>query len=156
MTKPEGQTPLQIGMLVLEQSALERQIANLRDEISQRAAKFAQVGRLLLFKPEHLVFTGQTVDAEFAGESVIDRNAMDVDSLLAELRAAIVRKKACTAELAETGIDFEEAEREQNLRASRALFHPANIRYGAEDGGMELADKRGDLGFTRPGKRSKP
>jgi len=57
MTKPEGQTPLQIGMLVLEQSALERQIANLRDEISQRAAKFAQVGRLLLFKPEHLVFT---------------------------------------------------------------------------------------------------
>jgi hypothetical protein len=155
MTKPEGETPLQIGMLVLEQSALERQIGKLRDEISQRATIFAQIGRLLIFKPECLVFEGQTIDEQFAGEAAIDRQALDVDSLLAKLRAAVVRKKACAIELAEMGIDLEEAEREQDLRASRALFHPANVRYGAEDGGVERADNRGDLGFTRPGKRSK-
>jgi hypothetical protein len=151
MTEPEGKRQLLIGELVLEQIALDEQIGELRDEMSQRAALFARVGRLLLFQPERLVFTGQTVDEQFAGEAAIDRTAMDVDSLLTRLRAAIIRKKACMVELAEVGIDLEEAEREQNLRASRALFHPANVRYRTEDGG---ADKRGDLGFTRPGKKS--
>ena len=59
---------------------------------------------------------------------------MYVDSLIAELRAAIARKGACTAELGELGIDPEEAESERNLRASRALFHPAKVCYGHEDG----------------------
>jgi hypothetical protein len=153
MTKPGGETQLQIGMLVLEQSVLEKQIGKLRDEISQRATIFARIGRLLLFQPERLVFEGQAVDEQFAGEPVIDRKAMDVDSLIAELRAAIFRKKACTVELAELGIDLEEAEREQNLRASRALFHPANVRYGSEDGAAKREAKRSDVGFM-PRKRS--
>jgi hypothetical protein len=150
MTEPEGNTQL-IGKLVLEQIALEKQIGKLRDEISQRATIFARVGRLLIFQPEQLVFEGQTIDEQFAGEVAIDRKDMDVDSLLAELRAAIIRKMASTAELAELGIDLEEAGREQNLRASRALFHPANVRHGTEAGGVERADKPRDLGFTRPG-----
>jgi hypothetical protein len=137
MAKPEGETQLKIGMLVVEQSALERRIGKLRDELSQRATIFAQIGRLLLFQPERLVFEGQTIGEQFAGEVAIDRKTMDVDSLLAEFRAAIVRGKACTVGLAEVGIDLEEAEREQNRRASRALFHPASARYGTEDGGVE-------------------
>jgi hypothetical protein len=153
MTKPEGEKQQRIGMLVLEQAALERQIGKLRDEISQRATIFAQIGRLLIFQPERLVFEGQSIDEQFAGEAAIDRKAMDVDSLLTELRAAIVRKKACAAELAEAGIDFEEAEHEHNLRASRALFHPANVSYRTQDRGVERSDKRRDLGFSRPGKR---
>jgi hypothetical protein len=163
MTKPESETQLQIGMLVLEQNALDKKIGKLRDEISQRATIFARVGRLLVFHPERVVFEGQTVDDEqFAGEPVIDRKAMDVDSLIAELRAAIVRKRACTAQLAELGIDLEEIERDQNLRASRALFHPAAVRYGPEDGGAKREekpedkrqDKRADLGFTKPRRKS--
>jgi hypothetical protein len=150
MTTPERETQLQIGMLVLEQSVLEKQIGKLRDEISRRATTFARVGRLLVFQPERLVFDGETVDSQFAGEPVIDRKAMDVDSLIADLRAAIVRKSACTVQLAELGIDLEEIEREQNLRASRALFHPAAVRYGPEDGGT----KRNDLGFNKPRKKS--
>jgi hypothetical protein len=156
MTKSEGETQLQIGMLVLEQSALEKQIGKLRDEISERATIFARIGRRLLLQPERLVFEGQTVGEQFAGEPVIDRKAMDVDSLLAEIRAAIARKKACTVELAELGIDFEEAEREQNLRASRALFHPANARYGTEDGGLKSEDKRDDVGFIGSRRKSRP
>jgi hypothetical protein len=35
-----------------------------------------------------------------------------------------------------------------------SLFHPANVRYGTEDGGVEGSDKRKDLGFTMPRKRS--
>jgi hypothetical protein len=154
MTKPERETQRQIGKLILEQSVLEKQIGKLRDQISQRATIFARIGRLLIFQPERLVFEGQTVDEQFAGEAAIDRKAMDVDSLIAELRAAIVRKKACTVELAEMGIDLEEAEREQNLRNSRALLHPANARYGPEDSGVKRDDKRGDLGFTRPRRKS--
>jgi len=150
MTKPESETQLQIGMLVLEQSVLEKQIGKLRDEISQRAITFARVGRLLVFQPECLVFEGQTVEEQFTGEPVIDRKVMDVDSLIADLRAAIVRKSACTVQLAELGIDLEEIEREQNMRASRALFHPAAVRYGPEDG----ATKRSDLGFTKPRRKS--
>jgi hypothetical protein len=150
MTKPEA---LQIGKLVLEQSVLEKQIGKLRAELSRRATVFARVGRLLIFQPEQLVFEGQTVDEQFAGEAAVDRKAMEVDSLLAELRAAIVRKNASTVELAEMGIDLEEAEREENLRNSRALFHPANVRYGPEDSGAKR-DSRGDLGFTKPRRKS--
>jgi len=75
---------------------------------------------------------------------------MYVDSLITELRAAIPRKCACTAELAELGIDLEEAQSERNLRASRALFHPANVRYEHEDG----ETKRSDLGFVKSRKKS--
>ena len=155
MTMSEREKQQRIGMLVLEQGALERQIGKLRDEISRRATIFAHIGRLLVFQPERLMFEGQSIEEQFAGEAAIDRKAMDVDSLLAELRAAIVRKKACAAELAEAGIDFEEARHEHNLRASRALFHPANVSYGTEDPGVEQSDKRRDLGFSRPGKRNR-
>jgi hypothetical protein len=147
MTKSEGETQLQIGMLVLEQSFLEKQIGKLRDQISERAKIFARIGKLLVSQPERLVFEGQSIDEQFAGEPVIDRKAMDVDSLIAELRAAIARQSACTVQLAELGIDPEEAERERDLRASRALFHPANVRYEPEDGGTKRKDKRGDVGF---------
>ena len=153
MTKAERETQLQIGKLILEQSVLEKNIGKLRDELSRRATIFARIGRLLIFQPEQLVFEGQTVDEQFTGEAAVDRKAMDVDSLIAELRAAIVRKKASTLELAEMGIDLEEAEREANLRNSRALFHPANVRYSPEDSGAKR-DRRGDLGFTKPRRKS--
>jgi hypothetical protein len=148
MTKPESETQLQIGMLVLEQSVLEKQIGKLRDELSLRATTFARIGRLLVFQPERLVFEGQTVEEQFAGEPMIDREAMDVDSLIADLRAAIIRKGACTIQLAELGIDLEEIEHEQNLRDSRALHHPANVRYGPAD----AESSRRELGFTKPRK----
>ena len=154
MTKSERETQQQIGKLILKQSLLEKQIGKLRDQISQRATIFARIGRLLILQPERLVFEGQTVDEQFAGEAAIDRKAMDVDSLIAELRVAIVRKKASTVELAEMGIDLEEAEREQNLRNSRALFHPANVRFGPEDSFVKRDDKRSDLGCTKPRKKT--
>src|ERR1700723_2418976 len=154
MTNDERETQLQIGKLMLEQSVLEKQISALRDELSRRAAIFARIGRLLLFQPERLVFEGQSaVDEQFAGEAAVDRKAMDLDPVIAELRAAIVRKKASTVELAEIGIDLERAEREENLRNSRALLHPANVRYGSEEIG---AKRDRDLGFTRPGRKSRP
>jgi hypothetical protein len=119
----------------------------LRDELALRARTFARIGHLLLFQPERLVFEGQTdVGEQFAGESAVDRKATDVDSLIADLRAAIVRRNACAVELAELGIDPEEEEHERDLRASRALFHPANVRYSPEDRGT----KRGRVGFTKP------
>jgi hypothetical protein len=90
MTKPEGATQLQIGMLVLELSVLQKQIGKLLDEISQRATIFALVGRLLVFLPERLPFEGRIVDGQFSGEPEIDWKAIDVDSLIAELRAGIV------------------------------------------------------------------
>jgi hypothetical protein len=152
MTNSERETPLAIGKLMLEQSALEKQIAKLRDQLSLRARTFAQIGKILLFHPERLAFEGQTVEAQFAadGEAPVDRTAMEVDSLIADLRAAIVRKNSCAVELAELGIDPEETEREQNQRDSRALFHPANVRYEPEDRGT----KRSNLGFTRPRKKA--
>jgi hypothetical protein len=153
MTTSEQETQLQIGKLILEQAVLEKQISKLRDELSQRATIFARIGRLLISQPERLAFVGQTVEEQFAGEPAFDRTAMDVDSLIAELRAAIVRKKASTVELADLGIDLEEAEREDNLRNSRAIFHPANTRYGPEDSGVKRDEKRGALGFTRPRKK---
>jgi hypothetical protein len=150
MTDQEREFQLAIGKLMLEQSALDKQIAKLRDQLSARARTFAHIGKILLFHPERLVFEGQTVDAQFAaeGESPIDRTAMEVDSLIADLRAAIVRKNACAVELAELGIDPEESELEQNQRNSRAIFHPANVRYESEDKGT----KRSNLGFTKPRK----
>lgn len=150
MTKPETEL---IGKLILEQSSLEKQIGKLRDEISERAKTFAWIAKLLVFQPERLVFKGQTVAEQFAGEAAVDRRTMDVDSLIADLRAAIVRKNESTVELAEIGIDLREAEREHNLRASRALFHPANVRYGPEEGETK-GTKRSNLGFTKPGKKA--
>jgi hypothetical protein len=154
MTRSEQETQLQIGKLVLEQAVLEKQISKLRDEIFTRAAIFARIGRLLISQPERLVFVGQTVDEQFAGEPAFDRKAMDVDSLIAELRATIGRRKETTVELADLGIDLEEAEREGDLRNSRAIFHPANTRYGPEDSGVKRDEKRSALGFTRPRKKA--
>jgi hypothetical protein len=150
MTETAGKKELQIGMLVLEHNTLERKIATLRDEISRRAGTFAQVGRTLLFQPERLAWNGQTVGEDFAGEPAIERTDLDVDSLVADLRAAILRKKACAVELVDLGIDFEEAEREKNLRDSRAIWNPANVRYGPDDG----AAKQSKIGFTKPRKKS--
>jgi hypothetical protein len=70
---------------------------------------------------------------------------MDVDSLIVELRAAIIRRTDCATELAKLGIDPEETEREQNLRASRAIFHPANVRHQPEDG-----ETKRTVGFSKP------
>ncbi len=47
---------------------------------------------------------------------------------------------------------LEEAEREENLRNSRALFHPANVRYGPET--ETKGTKRGDLGLAKPRKKA--
>jgi hypothetical protein len=144
-----NKTQLLVGRLILEQSALEKKISALRDEFSRRARVFAQTGRLLVFQPERLAFDGDAVGEDFAGEAAIDRKALDVDSLIADLRAAIIRRNACASELAEMGLDPEEGERERNLRASRALFHPANALHSAEDGGTKRA-----VGFTKPRKRA--
>jgi hypothetical protein len=149
MTDPE-KTQLLIGKLVLEDGAIEKKIGVLRNELSRRAGTFAQIGRLLVLQPERLLFEGQTIeDEQFAGEAAIDRAGMDVDCLIAELRAAIIRKKACTVQLLEMGIDLEEAEREHNLRLSRALHNPANVRPAPEDGGTKRA-----VGFARPRQKS--
>ena len=152
MTDQERELQIAIGKLMLEQSDLEKRIGKLRDELSRRAKTFAYVGKILLFQPERLAFEGQPVDAQFAadGEAPVDRTTMEVDSLVADLRAAIVRKSSCAVELAELGIDPEETEREKNQRDSRALFHPANVRYGPEDKGT----KPSNLGFTRPRKKT--
>ena len=150
MTEPEEKTQLLIGKLVLEDGAIFKKIGVLRDELSRRAGTFAQIGRLLVLQPERLLFEGQTIeDEQFAGEAAIDRKALDVDSLIADLRAAILRKEAVTVELAELGIDLEEAEREHNLRLSRALHNPANVRPAPEDGGTKR-----EVGFARPRKKS--
>lgn len=150
MTKGEEGMAALIGSLILEQSSLEKQISALRDELSERARIFARIGRLLIFRPECLAFDGQIVDEKFAGESAIERAAMQVDSMLADLRSAIARQDECTAELAELGIDLEENERQQNLRASRALHHPANAGYeGKHDGAVPTA-----VGFGKPQKPS--
>ncbi len=121
MTESEENSRLLIGRLVLEQSDLKKRVSALRDELSARATVFARAGKMLLFQPERLVFDGQTVSEKFYGEPVIDRKAMEVNSLLDELRAAIIRQGECSSRLAEMGIDLEENERQQNLRASRAL-----------------------------------
>ncbi len=151
MTETEGNTQQKIGELVLEELTLEKQIFVLRDELSSRARIFARIGKLLLLRPEFLVFEGQTVGDEFGGESAIDRKSLDVDSLIADLRAAIVRKKACAAELVTFGIDPDEAERERNLRASRNLHHPANTGYLSEGGTM---NELPPIGFHKSRKRS--
>jgi len=75
---------------------------------------------------------------------------MDVDPVIAELRAAIVRKKQVSDQLAEMGLDPEEAEQERNLRASRAIFHPANDGDGARRGPNNGAG----IGFSRARKKS--
>lgn len=125
MKEFEGAALKKIGQLVLELGALEKQIGCLRDEASRRGSIFAQIGRLLAFQPERLLFDGQAVDAEFAGEAAIDRAALHVDSILVDLRSAIMRKKQVNQTLADMGVDLEEAEREELMRKSRALHHPA-------------------------------
>ena len=49
---------------------------------------------------------------------------MAIDSLLADLRVAIVEKNQCAKRLAELGINPAQMEDERNQRASRALHHP--------------------------------
>ena len=133
MTKSEEKTRLLIGKLVLEQSQHEKQISVLRDELSRRARVFAHVGRLLVLTPERIWFEGQILPEEFAGEPAVDRCAMEVDALISELRDAIAQKNECVRQLAGLGIDPEESEREQNQRNSRAIWHPANVRYQPEE-----------------------
>jgi hypothetical protein len=123
---------------------LDKRIRKLRDEISESAATFPRVGRLLVFQPERPVFEGQAIAEQFAGKAVISRKAMDVDSLLAEVRATITRKKASTDELVELGIDLEEAEREQNLRAGRSF----------SSGQRSLPNRRRPTGTTGQAGRS--
>jgi hypothetical protein len=50
---------------------------------------------------------------------------MAIDSLVADLRAAIVEKSECAKRLAALGIDPAQMEDGRNQRASRALHHPA-------------------------------
>jgi hypothetical protein len=142
-TMGDPEKELLVGKLVLEHGALEKQIGALRDEASERARTFARIGRLLVFQPERVVFEGQSVGEQFAGELVIDRKAMEVDSLIAELRATILRKKQVRDQLAEIGLDPEQSEDERNARASRALRHPAAVSDDNED------RKAKRLGFHR-------
>jgi hypothetical protein len=133
MIQSEEKTRLLIGKLVLEQSQYEKQISALRVELSRRARAFAHIGRLLVFAPERIWFEGQIVPKEFEGEPAVDRCAMEVDALISELRDAIAQKNDCVRQLAGLGIDPEESEREQNQRNSRAIWHPANVRYQPEE-----------------------
>jgi hypothetical protein len=149
MIESEEKTRLLIGKLVLEQHALEKQICSLRDELSRRASVFAHIGRLLVLTPERLFFGEQTVPEEFAGEAAVERSAIEVDILIAELRNAITQKGDCVKQLAELGIDAEESERERDQRASRAIWHPANVRYGPDEAQKK---PKGEFGF-RPKKK---
>lgn len=114
-----------IGQLVLEQGLLEKRIGRVCDELALRASVYAKVANLLIVKPERLVFKGETVAQEFAKEPAIDRDAMAIDSLLADLRTAIVERSECAKRLAALGVDPGQMEDETNRRASRALRHPA-------------------------------
>lgn len=126
LSQAEGNSGLLlIGKLIVEQGVLEKRIGRVCDELAKRAAVFAAVANLLITKPEHLVFKGQAVAEEFAGESAVDRDAMAVDLLLADLRDAIAKKNECAKSLAELGIDSRETEEERNQRLSRALRPPA-------------------------------
>jgi hypothetical protein len=116
---------LLIGKLIVEQGSLEKQIGRICDELALRASVYAKVANLLIVKPERLVFKGETVAEEFAGEHAIDRDAMAIDSLLADLRVAIAEKNECAKRLAELGVNPVQMEDDRNQRASRALHHPA-------------------------------
>jgi hypothetical protein len=126
LSQAEGNSDLLlIGKLIVEQGLLEKRIGRVCDELARRASVYAKVANLLIAKPERLVFKGETVAEEFTGEHAIDRDAMAIDSLLADLRVAIVEKNECAKRLAELGIDPGQMEDERNQRASRALHHPA-------------------------------
>jgi hypothetical protein len=126
LSQAEGNSDLLlIGKLIVEQGFLEKRISRICDELARRARVYAKVANLLIVKPERLVFKGETVAEEFDGEHAIDRDAIAIDSLLADLRAAIVEKNECAKRLAELGIDPAQMEDEKNERASRALRHPA-------------------------------
>jgi hypothetical protein len=135
---------LLIGKHIVEQASLEKRIGDIADELAKRAGVFAKVANLLVTKPEYLVFKGQAVADEFAGEPPIDREAMAIDSLLADLRAAMRERNECAKRLAELGVDPGQMEDERNQRASRALRHPAKAL--AAD-----PKRRGSFGFY-PGK----
>ena len=149
MTHSEEEIRLQIGKLVFEQFQQEKQISSLRDELSRRARVFAHIGRLLVLTPERVWFEGQILPEEFAGEPAVDRCAMEVDALISELRDAIAQKNDCVKQLAGLGIDPEESEREENQRQSRAIWHPANVRYGPDG---DKAKPKGEFGFQPPKK----
>jgi hypothetical protein len=138
-------TPLPILAIHTAKAPSEASWLALEVPASQRCtfADFALAEK----RPERVVFKGQTVAEGFAGEPLIDRTAMDVDSLIGELRNAIARKSDCTAKLAEMGIDPEESESDRNQRASRALWHPANAGNQSED--SEVKNKR-EFGFRPP------
>lgn len=126
LSQAEGNSDLLlIGKLIVEQGSLEKRIGGLCDELVRRASVFAKVANLLIVKPECLVFKGEAVAEEFAGEHAIDRDAMAIDSLLADLRAAIIEKSECAKRLAALGIDPAQMEDDRNQRASRALHRPA-------------------------------
>lgn len=126
LSEAERKADLQlIGELIVQQGSLEKRIGRLCDELAKRAAVFAAVANLLITKPECVVFKGQAVAEEFAGESAVDPDAIAVDSLLADLRDAITKKTECAKRLSELGIDPAETENERNDRLSRALRHPA-------------------------------
>ncbi len=145
LSQAEGNSDLLlIGKLTIQQGSVEKRIGALCDELARRASVFAKVANLLIVKPECLVFKGKVVAEEFAGEPEIDRDAMVIDSILADLRAAIVEKSECAKRLAELGVDPGQMEDEKNQRASRALRHPAKAL--AADSKL-----RGSFGFY-PGK----
>jgi hypothetical protein len=53
------------------------------------------------------------------------------------------------AQLVDLGIDPEETEREQNLRASRAIWNPANVADRPEVHGAKRT-----VGFTKPRRKT--
>ena len=107
MSQAEGNSDLLlIGKLIVEQGSLEKRIGGLCDELARRASVFAKVANLLIAKPECLVFKGEAVAEEFSGEHAIDRDAMAIDSLLEDLRAAIVEKSECAATVGDGAVGF--------------------------------------------------
>jgi hypothetical protein len=149
MAQPEKDAPivdaLAIGNFMLEHNAAEKRIGELRDEAIKRAETYSRIASLLAREPERLIFEGQFVDSQFEGEPRVDRNLTDVDTLVQELRAAIMQKKRLRDQLAEMGVDPEESERQELLRRSRAL------RFGT----TSLAAQEKSIGFTTPSKSRK-
>jgi hypothetical protein len=80
---------------MIERLALEEKIGMLRDEPSRRATEFARVARLLVIRPESVFPEARNIDPQFSGESAVDVESVEVDSLTEELRATIALKKRC-------------------------------------------------------------
>jgi len=135
MTWSEKEAAL-IGSLVIERISLEEKLCKLRDEASLRAREWARIARLLVINPEGVFPQGRNIDPQFAGESAIDGKSVDVDSLTEEIRATIVLRKKVVDRLAQMGLDPAKFEDEKNLRASRALWHPATCPPAGENGNL--------------------